>query len=226
MPAKETLVNNFKEKFEYLNSINIRKGRNHKYYSYLNWNICVKKLILQELNLFRTTLSSVERLYISDLKDDIDKGIISSEETYYGDSVSIRFGNIPIPFKPLGKQKMLVEKGASLVFSHAMNGSVIALIYPPESNISTAERKFYVVGAWQDPLDLTSHKIRKILLLFLNAQLSGSILSYSRRIALTFAELESKHLSITEGKNRFFTYIKYITTFFKYLRKIYGLLPH
>ncbi|MDG2954611.1 hypothetical protein P7M11_07735 [Bisgaard Taxon 10/6] len=216
---------NYKEEFEYLNSINTRKGINPKYYSGLNWNICVKKLILQELNLFRTSLSGLTCLYISDLKDDIEKRKIPDEETYYGDTVSIRFGSTALPLKPLGKQKVLIEKGTNLVFSYSMNGSVVAIIYPSESEISTPERKFYVVGAWENSLDLTTNEIRKILSLFLNVQLSGSVLSYSRRIAFTFAKLESRHLSITEGRNKIFTYIKYITSFFKYLRKIYGLLP-
>lgn len=217
---------NYKKKFEHLASINNKKGRTPKYYSRLNWDICVKKLILQELKSFKTSLSGLTNLYISDLKNDLNEGRISNKETYYGDSVSIRFGNIPIPFTPLGKQKILVEQGAILIFSHSMNGSVIALIYPSKSEISTPEREFYVVGAWQNSLDLTIHEAKKMLSLLLDVQLSGSFLSFDRRIAFTFAKLESKHISITEGKNRIFTFIKYITTFFKYLRRIYGLLPH
>ncbi|MDE8034042.1 hypothetical protein OQ257_02515 [Actinobacillus equuli subsp. equuli] len=211
-------------KFDELNNLKIREGVIPSYYSDLNWKVHAKPIILKAFNDFKNNLKDKRNdVYISDLEECISKGQIEIQDVCYGDNVSIRFGNDPIPYKPLGKPKLLFEKGTSLVISYGKGGPVYAFIYPPYSEQSKPNRNYYVINYWNNPNELTNSSIQPLLEMFLEVQFLGSLLSPSKKKSWLFAKLEAKHIEITEGKSWIGGKIKYIFTLIRVLRAIYNL---
>lgn len=221
------MVGKFINKLNKTESLSRKDGRLPAYYLDLNWKFCIKRLILDALSKFKKELSEGRvHVYIDDLEEDILNGKIKTQESYYGDNVCIRFGKNPIPYKPQGKQKLLSEDGTKLVFSYAIGAPIIALIYPPSSEQSSPERKFYAVDYWEWPNTITNEEINKLLFLFIEVQLLGSLLSPPRKKALLFAKLEARHIEITEGRSWIGGKVKYVTTFIRLARAIYKLAPN
>ena len=146
-----------------------------------------------------------DRMYITVLNEEADR--VKTEKTIYGDSITIRFGNYPLPckptvLKPKVSMEVLVEYGASLVFSCSFNGSVIAFIYPQTTDCSKPIRKAYAIAAWRNSREFSQEDIYKIFKLFLQVHLFGSAYAPSKKAARIFAHLEAKHVQVTEGKNK------------------------
>ena len=155
-------------------------------------------------------------------------GRIKTDKTIYGDSITIYFGQRPLPcrptiLKPGVSMEVLVEKGPSLVFSCAFNGSVAAFIYPQETDWSHSSRNAYVVSAWRNSREFNKSDIRRVFKLFIQIYLFGSSYISSKKSAKVYAKLEAKHLQTLEGKNAIIGYLYYLKYIINGLRKIYGI---
>ncbi|ULJ59953.1 hypothetical protein MIS46_09275 [Wielerella bovis] len=201
----------------------------HTKYAQLNWEAHGKPIIKELAQEFIQTVEQEDSCYLHILKDDVKKQqVTQSDNSIYGDSITIRFGHKPLPCtatlpKQDTKHEILVETGASLVFSCGFNGSVIAMIYLPQSNVSQPLRTPYFVAAWQNSNEFTKHDIAPIFELFWQVQLFCGAYTYNRKSARIIARLEARHQQISEGKNVFISYLIYLRTFINGLRKIYGI---
>lgn len=207
---------------------NSKREEIETYYANLNWTVHAKPIIRSEAKRFECEVQEklAAKIFLTVLSDEKDS--ISTQETIYGDSITISFGSRPLPCKPtvLGSGvtgATLVEKGPALVFSCAFNGSVGAFIYPQETDCSHPSRKAYMISAWRNSREFNKSDIRRIFKLFTQVYLFGSSYISSKKTAKIYAVLEAKHLQITEGKNAIISYLLYLKYLINGLRKIYGV---
>lgn len=221
----------FKNK-DFVSISDVRRSKREKietYYANLNWNFHAKPIILEVIEEFEYEIKEKlkDRVFHNILKEQ-GNGRIKTDKTIYGDSITIYFGQRPLPcrptiLKPGVSMEVLVEKGPSLVFSCAFNGSVAAFIYPQETDCSHSSRNAYVVSAWRNSREFNKSDIRRVFKLFIQIYLFGSSYISSKKSAKVYAKLEAKHLQTLEGKNAIIGYLYYLKYIINGLRKIYGI---
>ncbi len=205
-----------------------KRERIETYYANLNWIFHAKPIILEVIEEFEYEIK--EKLKVTVLHNILKEqgGRIQTDKTIYGDSITIYFGQRPLPcrptiLKPGLSMEVLVEKGPSLVFSCAFNGTVAAFIYPQETDWSHSSRNAYAVSAWRNSREFNRSDIRRVFKLFIQVYFFGSSYISSKKSAKVYAKLEAKHLQILEGKNAIIGYLSYLKYLINGLRKIYGI---
>jgi len=90
-------------------------------------------------------------------------------EDVWTDSVWFSYGQEPLRTTPIIRAKKkcspLIEKRGRFALAQFLSGHVVAMIYPPESEILKTKKEAYVVAAWSNPNMVMSTKIKKLLLL-------------------------------------------------------------
>ena len=220
----------FKNK-DFLNITDIEKllrERTETYHANLNWTFHAKPIILKVIEEFEYEIKEKlkDKVFHEILSD--DRGKIETDKTIYGDSITICFGDRPLPCRPTVlrpevSEEVLVEKGPSLIFSCAINGAVAAFICPQETDYSRPSRKAYMISIWRNSRKFNKSDIYRIFKLFTQVYFFGSSYISSKKTARVYAKLEAKHLQTTEGRNAIISYLFYLKYFIDGLRKIYGI---
>lgn len=85
----------------------------------------------------------------------------------WSDSVILRFGQRPVAHERFsGKQQhnsALLELPASLVISQSIHGDVVALLYPPKTDVSGTEKDCYIVKRWTNPSKIKVTQLVKLI---------------------------------------------------------------
>lgn len=152
----------------------------------------------------------------------------STENEIWSDSITIDFGRRPLQVKPVVphkyRLKALVEEQASLVISQSIAGDVVAVIYPPYSELLSANKKYYVFERWSDPTDITVNSINKLIkfTLEINNFTQTLVFPNSRGIKATI-KLQAKDEVLANGGSRLWVWVIYIVKFIRGFAKMYGI---
>lgn len=211
----------------------LKKLRTDTRYSRINWTHHLKPLLKESYLEFIELLNEkgyYEKPYFECLSDSVAASEeINTDKDIYSDSISIQYGPNPVPVKPIitknGGLRILVEEGASLVFAMSINGSVLAFIYPQKTEISKTKKKYYLLGEWRNPADITKSDIKNIFELLFKVQNYCGIYSYGKHSSHILAKLNAKDESIRGGTNPVIRYFKYFFNLLNGVRRIYGMGP-
>lgn len=209
----------------------IIKIYNSTRYARLNWTHHLKPLIKKSYADFFQRLKEngyEDKPWFNCLSDSIEAGEdIKASKDIYGDSISIQYGHHPVPIAPTytkgGGLRVLVEDGASLVFSLNVNGSVVAFICPQKSDISKTKKKYYMIGEWRNSADISASDIRKMLEFLFEIQTYCNIYCSGKISTWLLTKLNAKDESIRGGTNPMLRYFKYLGHLINGVRKLYGM---
>lgn len=222
----------FKEKIPRLqNNEKLFRMQTDTRYARLNWTHHLKPLAKESYLEFIKHLDGKgysEKPYFNCLSDSVAAGEeIKTPKDIYGDSISVQYGHTPVRSRPLvthtGGLKVLVEDGASLVFSMGINGAVLAFIQPQKTEISKTKQKYYLIGEWRNAAEISKSDIRKMLEFLFEIQTYCGILYSGKHSAWILTKLSAKDASIRGGTNPLMRYVKYFTHLVNGVRKLYGM---
>ena len=140
------------------------------YFARVNWRAHLVPVVVAEIQNFLSDLKplGLKNPYWSIVRDDANKGYYDNQKSeIWTDSITISLGfrpirvNAVVPVK--GRFRTLSESQASLAISQHVSGYVIAMIYPPSSDLAMPLKPFYVVDSWQNPGTVQPRQIRKLL---------------------------------------------------------------
>jgi len=152
----------------------------------------------------------------------------STENEIWSDSITINFGSRPLPVRPVvphkSRLKTLAEKQASMVISQSIAGDVVALIYPPKSDLLSSNKEYYVLERWSNPTEITAKSIEKLIkfTLEINSFTQTLVFPNSRGIKATI-KLQAKAEVLANGGSRLWVWVIYIVKFIRGVAKMYGM---
>lgn len=201
------------------------------YFARVNWYahfLPLAKTTTQEFSLSLKKLGLKEP-YLSILSEDVRNGYFDHQQSeIWGDSISVSFGSSAIPARAVapvkGRLKMLTEERASLVISQSVSGSVVALIYPPSSDVAKPLKPYFMVDFWNNPRKIRSAHIRNLLYLMNEIDIfcSASICPSNRGTKL-LAKLQAKDAILANGGSRIWVWLQYIFQFTKGVLRLHGI---
>lgn len=200
-------------------------------YARINWKAHIVPTVKSAYSEFRSTLDrqGLQESYLSVLSEEPNLASLKlPDSALWGDSITISFGNRPVPVKPIfkvGKElRVLSEHQSSLVISVTVSGAVTAVIYPPESVVSKSEKKYYVVMIETDPSSITESTILGILYLTFEIDLFCGVRIFpNRRGGRLMAKLHAKDAVLAGGGSRLWVWISYIWSATTRVLRIYGI---
>jgi hypothetical protein len=152
----------------------------------------------------------------------------STENEIWSDSIAIKFGRRPLPVRPVvphkSRSKILSEDQVSMVISQSVAGDVVALIYPPKSDLLSSNKECYVFERWSNPADITTNSIKKLIKFSLEVNNFTQTLVFPnpRGIKATI-KLQAKDEVLANGGSRIWVWVIYIVKFIRGVAKMYGM---
>lgn len=202
------------------------------YFARVNWSACFLDMATTVVAACANELPENEfgKAYVSLLGSEARKGLYSEQKSeIWGDSISITLGQRPIPVTAVVPAKgkahsLLSETRAALVFSQSVSGSVVAMIYPPSSDVARPKKDAYLVDFWADPSDVTKKQIKKLFRLFVEVDLFCGAAVYPNSTGLKLlAKLEAKDTVLANGGSRLWVWFKYAFRFTRGVLRLYGI---
>jgi hypothetical protein len=201
------------------------------YFARVNWSACFVGLATSVVAECAKELRDLgfSEPYVSVLGHDARKGIYDHQKSeIWGDSISVNLGQRPIPVRAVvpvkGRMSVLSESRASLVFSQSVSGSVIAMIYPPSSEVAKPRKACYMVDLWMNPSDVTKKQIKKIFRLFVETDLfCGAAVYPNSAGSKILAKLEAKDAVLENGGSRIWVWFKYAFRITGGVLRLYGI---
>ncbi len=197
----------------------------------INWTahlLPLAKAAVQEFSSIVETYG-LQRPYISVLSDDVARGYFGGQtDEIWADSILVSFGNRAIPLQAVvpvkGRTRIVAEEQASLVFSQLASGNVLALIYPPTSELVQPLKPYYMVNCWRDPRDVSHSQIMELLSLMAEVDMfCGSITFPNPKGTRLLARLQAKDAAHANGGSRFWVWLQYIFRFAVGVLRLYGI---
>lgn len=134
----------------------------------LNWRVCTKSRIFFECNKFVDKANSSDypfRMFCVQGSKDQNYETIQLSAGF--NSVGVAKSEINDDGIPLKSKKTIYERGASLVFSQAVNGSILIIMYPYKSDLHSRPEKDIILYHALHPDDITTRIIKKCIKNFL-----------------------------------------------------------
>ena len=188
-------------------------------YARLNWHAHVVPVVEESFAAFCSTLNAarLSTPFISRLSDaQASAPLNEGSEEIWGDSITISFGARPIPIRAVipvkGRLRVLSEVQAALVISQiASTGAVIALLYPPKSEISRPEKPYFVARYFRDPRDIRRKNVMSLLneTLHLDCR-CASVVSSTRRCARLIARLRAREEAFSGRPSKLWGWARYM----------------
>lgn len=201
------------------------------FFSKVNWSAHLIPLAKETLADFCAELKTqgLPGPHVSILSDDVLKGRFENQEKeIWGDSISIRLGFRPIPVSATapvkGSLKLLKEEQASLVFSQSVSGGVIALIYPPSSEVAEPLKPYFMVDYWSNPRKIHSSHIKKLLHLMYETDIfCGAAIYPNSRGTKLLTKLQVKDAVLSKGGSRLWVWLQYVFLATKGVLRLHGI---
>lgn len=206
------------------------------YFSRVNWGAHLLPLIKVVVAEYSDTQRKfgpkelhLSEFHLSIASEDAQKGLfVNQQSEIWGDSIEASLGSRPIPARAVvpvnGRIKTLTEVQASLVFSQAVSGNVIALIYPPSSDVAMAKKPYFVVDMWKNPREIRPLHIRNLLRLTQEIDIYCSAAIFpNKKGARLLAWLHAKDSILAEGGSRIWVWIKNIFKGSAGVLRLYGI---
>lgn len=201
------------------------------YFARVNWNACFVEMATSVVKECANELraSGVGEPYISVLGQDSRRGLYDNQGSeIWGDSISVSLGRRPIPVSavvPVNRRtSVLSESRASLVFSQSVSGSVIAVIYPPSSDVARSKKDFYMVDFWANPSDVTKKQIKQIFQLFIETDcFCGAAVYPNSAGTKILAKLQAKDSVLANGDSRIWVWLMYTFRVAGGVLRLYGI---
>jgi hypothetical protein len=112
-----------------------------------------------------------------------------------------------VPVK--GRFRPLSESQASLAISQHVSGYVIAMIYPPSSDLAMPLKPFYVVDSWQNPGTVQPRQIRKLLGIMMEVDIfCGAEIYPNKKGTRLLTMLQAKDEILANGGSRVWVWLK------------------
>ncbi len=207
-----------------------RRAARESYYAKINWNAHLVPVVRRAIQEFGKDLQSrkCSPPLLTQLAEEISKGNMPQDaNSDVGDSISIWLGRRPIAARTLsslaGGSPILVEEGATLVFSQqAASGVVYVLLYPPSSAISKPEKSYYLLGIFQNPNLLTAAQVNQLLNDLIELDICCSTQTTpSLTCGKLLAKLDAREKALQGSDNKIFVYVKYLRYLCQALWKLY-----
>lgn len=201
------------------------------YFARVNWYAHLLPLVKTSVQKFSSELKklNLKEPYLSVLSEDVRKGYFDHQESeIWGDSITISFGCRPIPARAVapvkGRSKVLSEDQASLVISQSVSGSVVALIYPPSSEVAKPLKPYYMVDFWCNPGEIRSVHIQNLLQLMNETNMfCGAAIYPNKRGTKLLTKLTAKDTILANGGSRIWVWLQYILQATKGVLRLYGI---
>lgn len=201
------------------------------YFARVNWNACFVEMAASVVKECAKELgaSGFGNINISVLGCDSRRGGYEDQKSeIWGDSISVILGRRIIPVGAVvpvrGRTSVLSESRASLVFSQSVSGSVVAMIYPPSSDVARSKKDFYVVDFWVNPSGVTKKQIKKIFRLFVETDLFCGAAVYPNSAGTKIlAKLEAKDAVLANGGSRIWVWFMYTFRVAGGVLRLYGI---
>ncbi len=152
----------------------------------------------------------------------------NQENEIWSDLITVNFGVYPIGLLPVipvkSRSRVLTETQAKLELSQTISGDIMVLLYPPRSELLKTEKKAYIVEHWNEPLDISTKKLRKLIELTLKVNAyHKAILFPNKKASRLMALVQAKDSVIANGGSRIWLWLMYIIKSIKGVAKLYGL---
>lgn len=207
------------------------KTYRESWFSRINW---IAHLVPTAKSAHQNFCSQLEGLdlpapRISVVSEDVRAGYFAEQnEELWTDSVSFSFGCRAVPGKPVipvkGRFRVLSEEQACLVLSQSLSGSVVALLYPPSSDVAKPLKPFYIVDFWNNPHEANQGRIVKLLKLTLETDYYCGAANYPNPIGQRImAKLEAKDAVLANGGSRIWVWLKYVLRVSKGVLRLHGI---
>ncbi|MBK6999303.1 MAG: hypothetical protein IPH35_04820 [Rhodoferax sp.] len=201
------------------------------YFSRVNWKAHLLPIIEAEVQSFSSQQRTqhLKEPHMSVLSQDVARGYFDNQKSeIWGDSITISLGRRPIPaiaVAPVkGSIKILSEEQPSLVFSQFVSGSVIALLYPPSSEVAKPLKPYYVVDSWANPASVRPKRIKQLLALMNEADLFCGAATYpNSRGQRLLAMLEARDAVLAKGGSRIWVWLCYTFKATTGVLRLYGI---
>jgi hypothetical protein len=208
------------------------KMRREAWFAHINWQAHAVTMFEECFDTFQKELADggvATSMYWSSLRRDYERGHHRDvEREVWVDSICLSFGGRVLPGCPVvpvkGRLSALAEAGSVLVLSQTYSGHVLAIIYPPWSEVCSSERSFYMVDAWSDPRHITRRKLTKLFQMALEADTYCSAgISPSRRSGRILASFRAKDEVLRNGGSRIWNWLKYVLAATRGTLRLYGI---
>jgi hypothetical protein len=201
------------------------------YFARVNWHAHLLPLVKTSVQEFSSELKklNLKEPYLSVLSEDVRKGYFDHQESeIWGDSITVSLGCRPIPARAVapvkGRSKVLSEDQASLVISQSVSGSVVALIYPPSSEVAKPLKPYYMVDFWSNPGEIRSVHIKNLLQLMSETDMfCGAAIYPNKRGTKLLTKLQAKDAILANGGSRIWVWLQYIFQATKGVLRLYGI---
>lgn len=201
------------------------------YFARVNWSAHLLPLAKKEVYEFCAELRKIGMAepHLSVLSEEVGKGHFDNQQCeIWGDSVTVSLGYRPIPAiatAPVkGRLTALREEQTSLVISQSVSGSVLALIYPPSSDVARPIKPYYMVNSWSNPREIRSSHINKLLRLMSETDIFCGAAIYPNKMGTALlAKLQAKDAILASGGSRVWVWLQYIFQVTKGVLRLYGI---
>jgi hypothetical protein len=201
------------------------------YFAQVNWHAHLLPLVKNTVQEFSLELKkqNLQEPYLSVLSEDVRRGYFDHQKSeIWGDSITVSFGSRPIPARAVapvkGRSKILSEDQASLVISQSVSGSVVALIYPPSSEVAKPLKPYYMVDFWSNPREICPMHINSLLQLMNETDMfCGAAIYPNNRGTKILAKLQAKDAILANGGSRIWVWLQYVFQATKGVLRLYGI---
>lgn len=201
------------------------------YFAKVNWNAHLVPLVQRVESEFSDELkmAGLKTPHLSLLSKDVRSGMYEEQkEELWGDSITISFGCRPVPGIPVVRVKtrtrVLSEDQSTLVFSQSVSGSVVALIYPPSSDVAKPLKPYYMVRHWRNPGEVNERDVRHLLKLATKVDVfCGSYVYPNREGERLLVKLQVRDAVIADGGSPIWVNLMYILRFAGGVLRLYGV---
>jgi hypothetical protein len=201
------------------------------YFSRVNWKAHLLPIVEAEVREFSSQrrMQNLNEPHLSVLSQDVASGYFDEQKyEIWGDSISIGLGVRPIPVRAVapvkGSIKVLIEQQPSLIFSQFVSGSVIALLYPPSSEVAKPLKTYYIADAWANPVDVRPKHVSQLLALLNEVDLfCGASIYPNPRGQRFLARLEARDAVLAKGGSRIWAWLCYTFKATKGVLRLYGI---
>jgi hypothetical protein len=197
----------------------------------VNWHAHFLPIVRREFDIFREDLpkDQFDKPHWSHLRENEKMGLYPDQENeVWTDRVDISFGVRALPLEAIvrvkNRNRTLSEVEASIAFTQLPNGEVMALLYPPTSEVGRPLQAWYAIGSWRDPWMIQKPELLKCFELLLEAKtFLGSTTYPNPRGKRLMARLVAKDSAFRNGGSQAFVWFRYAYLLFKGIRRLYGL---
>jgi len=212
-------------------SYRLEKLSREAFYARVNWSAHLVPKARIAANEFATEqlVLGHPKIHFSVLSEQARGGIdFKGEENIWTDSICFSYGQELLRATPIirvtEKYPTLIEERARFVMAQFLSGHVVAMIYPPESEILKCKKAAYVVAAWSDPNMIMGAKIKKLLRLTTETNFYCASDTFpNSRGQRVLAKLEAKDKIYNNGGSRFWVWVRYAFSFSKSALRAYGV---